>query len=164
MNTLRDYTDPVWRRLSAWAERLSTWLHPGWRIAPLTTGRVMRFHHFLKDCGFDDAYEALGASEPAGSAPSGLAELADQMEGGPEADVDPDKARDVAGSLRSGIIEEGRLVELNQILFDVSETEARKIPTDMVEVVLADFLIAWLRHLSALMGTASATKSTSSQT
>lgn len=160
MNILSDAWEEMWRRLSEWAERLSAWLHPGWRIAPLTTGRVMYFHDFLRDAGFEDAYEVMGAATgEAGSAPSGLSELADQMQAGADTDVDPEKAREVAGKLRVKIIEEGRLVELNQILFDVSEQEAREIPTDVVEAVFGNFLIAWLRHLTTLMGTASATTS-----
>lgn len=160
MQMLSDAWEETRRRLSGWAERLSAWLHPGWKIAPLTTGRVMDFHDFLRDAGFEDAYEAMGASAgEAGSAPSGLSELADQMQAGAQADVDPEKAREVAGKLRVKIIEEGRLVELNQILFDVGPQEAREIPTDVVEAVFANFLIGWLRHLTTLMGTASATTS-----
>ena len=167
MDTIATWWHAACRRLSGWAEQLSAWLHPGWRIAPLTTGRVMEFHDFLRDAGFDDTYEALGAgaegAAPGGS-PAGLGALADEMQGGPDSAVDDKTAREVAGQLRARIIEEGRLVELNQILFDVSEAEAREIPTDVVEAVFANFLIGWLRHLTQLMGTAGATTSQPAET
>ena len=155
----------ILKRLSGWAEQLSAWLHPGWRMARLTTGRVVEFHDFLRDAGFEEAYDALGDTETdAGAAPAGLSELADQMQGGASTDVDPDTARAVASKLRERLIEDAELVRLNQIIFEVSETEAKRIPTDVVEVVFANFLVAWLRHLTRLTGTASATASQPAET
>lgn len=167
MDTFRDVWRGLFRRLSGWAERLSAWLHPGWRVAPLTTGRVMEFHDFLRDCGFEAAWDAAESPSANGQAlggPAGLGVLADQMEEGPSQDVDPDKAKEVAARLRQALIEKGKLVELNQILFDVSEQEVRQIPTAVVEATFATFLIGWLRHLTRLMGTASATTSQPAET
>jgi len=159
MDTIKKLWRQLLKRLSDAAERLSAWLHPGWRIAPLTTGRVVRFHDFLREAGFEAAYDGLSSGADAGAAPSGLSELADQMQAGADQDVAPEKAKEVASRLRRKLIDDGQLVELNQILFDVSEREARKIPTDVVEVCFANFLVGWLRHLTRLMGTASGTTS-----
>jgi len=65
--------------------------------------------------------------------------------------------------IRRRFEEEGRLTDLVQIMLDVTERQAQDVPLDVVEAVLADFIIACATHRSKLLGMQSATASTSGQ-
>jgi len=155
ISRVKDWIDRGRWRLSEWPERLSTWVHPGYRIAPLTTERVERFHAFWQDLGMAEAYESTGENED-DIGPQSLAAAAGVEDAG-----DPTISDEAAKRIRTRFVEAGRLTELNQILFDVPEGRAGQIPTDVVEVVLGNFIAAYVTHRARLLGMQSATESSS---
>jgi hypothetical protein len=166
IEAFKDLWRRFWWRLSDWAEQLSVWLHPGFRVPALTTRRVERFHAFWKDLGFAEAHDSAtgrGENGQPGTAvedgPMGLAEAADALE-----DENGKISEEAAETIRKRFVEAGRLTELNTILFEVSEERAAEIPTKLVEAVLADFIIAYVKHKAALLGARSATTSSSKAT
>jgi len=150
---LSTYWKALWWRLSDWAERLSAWLHPGYRIAPLTAERYERFMSFWQDLGFREAYDSM-QEEAVGDGMDGAA--IPDLNGG-EAEVDQEAAK----KIRRRFEQEGRLRQLVTILLDVPEDRAGEVPLDLVETVLADFILACAQHRARLLGMQSATESTS---
>jgi hypothetical protein len=150
---LSTYWEAFWWRLSDWAERLSTWLHPGYRIAPLTPERYERFMSFWQDLGFREAYEST-QEEAMGDGMDGAA-IPDMSSGEPEV------SDEAAERIRRRFEKEGRLTELATILFDVPDRKAGEVPLDLVEAVLADFILACARHRARLLGMQSGTASSS---
>jgi len=151
---LEAYWERMWWRLSDAAERLSAWLHPGYRIAPITPARYERFMAFWQDLGFAEAYE----STQAGTVGDGLDGAAIPMQG-----EDTEVGEEEAEKIRRRFEEEGKLTELVQIILDVPEGRAQHVPLKVVEGVLANFIVACAEHRARLLGMQSATTSTSAE-
>jgi hypothetical protein len=154
IDRFKTYWERMCWRLSDAAERLSAWLHPGYRISPITPARYERFMAFWRELGFADAWDST-ESERVGD---GMDGAAIPMQG-----KDTEVPEEKAEMIRRRFEEEGRLTELVQIMLDVTERQARDVPLDVVESVLADFIIACATHRSKLLGMQSATTSTSAQ-
>jgi len=151
---MKGYWERMWWRLSDAAERLSAWLHPGYRIAPITPKRYERFMAFWRDLGFAEAWNAVESDQ-----------VGDGMDGAaiPLKGSNTRVPKEKAEMIRRRFEEEGRLTDLVQIMLDVTERQAQHVPLDVVEAVLADFIIACVTHRARLLGMQSATASTSAE-
>jgi len=127
--------------------------------AEVTVGRAKRFYALLCDLNFDEAYdraEAEANAEVTGE-PTGIAEQAAHDEGDSTATVRLDME-----ALTETLMTEGKLEEMAGVVLEIPEAvDVDDVPVQMIVEALADFIFAYGQLTSALVGTSSATASTS---
>lgn len=127
--------------------------------ATVTVGRAKRFYALLCDLDFDAAYDQAQAEADAEvtGEPTGIAEQAAHDEGDSTATV-----RLNMEGLTETLMTEGKLEEMAEVVLDIPETvDVDDVPVVMIVEGLADFIPAYGRLFAALVGTSSATVSTS---
>jgi hypothetical protein len=127
--------------------------------ATVTVGRAKRFYALLCDLDFDEAYEQAQAERDAEvtGEPTGIAEQAAHDEGDSTATV-----RLNMQGLTETLMTEGKLGEMAEVVLDIPETvDVDDVPVLMIVEGLADFIPAYGQLISVLVGTNSATVSTS---
>ena len=128
--------------------------------ATVTVGRAKRFYALLCDLDFDTAYDEAQAevdAEVTGE-PTGIAEQAARDEGETTSVKVALSMTDVMDTL----MQEGKLEEMAAIVLEVPEAMAlEEVPMEKIIEALPDFILAYGGLFAALVGTGSATVSTS---
>jgi len=153
MDALSDYWRRLRRRIAEAFEALARETRPGYALPVVTTERVQRFHNLLMDVGLDDAYDEAESAAQNGAPGGGMVGPGEALAAGAQADDASDVSGETLRKLRMQFLRDGRLSELNQIILDIPERRAGDVPTDVVEAALANFTIAYARHIATLVGT-----------
>jgi hypothetical protein len=116
---------------------------------------VIAFNELLAGVGFADAYDEAAAAD---SEPSGAVSAIEQAIGqaGDTGTVSTAKAR----RIRLRLMEEGRLEELHEIIFDLRGRDPAEIPIDVSIAGLQHFMPAYVKFAAALTGMRGSTLST----
>jgi hypothetical protein len=153
VDTLTTYGRRLLRRIAEAFEAAARHTRPGYALPVVTTERVQAFHDLLMDVGLDDAYDEAQSGRPDARGGGGMVGPGEALSAGAQAEEAGDVSGDTLRRLRMQFLEDGRLAELNQIILDIPERRAGDVPTDVVEAALANFTIAYARHIATLVGT-----------
>lgn len=143
-------------RVWLWLAGLVDMLHPGYLRAEVTVGRVQRFYELLHETrynGLAETQHQVATQKPQGPVDSSQTAQAilEQQE---------QKVESKARELRLAFMQENRLSELTETVIDLRPWEnADKVPAHVLTRALAVFILAYTRHMKALVGTKSSTES-----
>ena len=126
-----------------------------YKTAEVTVGRAQRFYALLCDLGLDDAYddaERQKARERKGK-PQSLADVAEE-------DSETVTVKINQNQLTTALMVEGQLAQMAEIVIDLpADVDAEDVPVQAVTDALAPFILAYVKLISTLAGTAGASVS-----
>lgn len=142
-------------RLWLWLAGLVDMMHPGYLRAEVTVGRVQRFYELLHETRYDGLAQTQESAMQRPQGPVDSKQTAQAI-----LEQQEQKVESKARELRLAFMKENRLTELTETVIDLRPWEtAEDVPAHVLTRALAVFILAYTRHMKALVGTKSSTES-----